>query len=72
MITSSVMKELKCVLIIKKSVLTLIKIGLFGVAHKWRGGGAKRPPSLKSFTHAKMMKLGRVKPYLKKTQKIYE
>ena len=26
-------------------------MGIFGAAHGWGGGGAKRPPSLKSVTH---------------------
>ena len=47
-------------------------MGIFGAAHGW-GGGGKRTPSLKSVnTYPTMMKLGRVIPYLKKTQKIYQ
>ena len=65
------MKELNCVLIINKSVLNPNQDRPFRGCSQV-GGGAKRPPFLKSVTHAKMMKLGRVKPYLKKTQKIYE
>ena len=33
-------------------ILTLFRMGFFGAAHGWLGGGAKRPPpSLKSVTH---------------------
>ena len=33
-------------------ILTLFRMGFFGAAHGWLGGGAKRPPPpLKSVTH---------------------
>ena len=49
---------------IKKSILTLFRMGFFGAAHGWRGA--------KSHTYPTMMKLGTVVPYLKKFQKLYE
>ena len=33
-------------------VLTLFRMGFFGAAHKWGGGGKKAPPALKPVTHA--------------------
>ena len=36
--------------LVKESMLALFRMGFFGAAHGW-GGGAKRPPSLKSVTH---------------------
>ena len=52
------------------SPLTLFRMGLFGAAHGW---GVKRLPLSKiCHTYPKIMKLGTVIPYLKKTQKIYE
>ena len=50
-------------------------MSIFGTAHGWGGwgGGAKRPPLPKIFhTYPTVMKLGTVKPYLKKIQKIYQ
>ena len=44
--------------------LTLFRMGLFGVAHG--SGGKKAPLSKISQTYSTMMKLGTVKPYLKK------
>ena len=32
-------------------ILTLFRIGISVAAHGWGGGGAKRPPSIKSVTH---------------------
>ena len=34
-----------------RMLLTLFRMGFFGAAHGWGGRGAKRPPSLKPFTH---------------------
>ena len=44
--------------------LNPIQMGIFGAAHGWGGGGG--------FTDPTIMKLGIVKLYLKKIQKIYE
>ena len=35
----------------QKKPLNLFRMGFFGAAHGWGGGGVKRPPSLKSVTH---------------------
>ena len=45
-------------------------MGLFGAAHRWGvGRGAKRPPHSEiCHTYSRMMKRGRVIPYLKKIQ----
>ena len=48
--------------VIKRGVLTEFMVVLFGGAHG----------HLKSVTHLSMMKLGKVIPYPKKIQKIYE
>ena len=55
-------------------VLTLFRMGIFGVAHGWRGGGCKKAPPFPKICHTypKMLKLSTVIPYLKKIQKIYE
>ena len=37
--------------LVKESMLALFRMGFFGAAHGWGGGGAKKPPSLKSATH---------------------
>ena len=54
--------------------LTLLRLDLFGAAHRW--GGKKHPPPLLlakiCHTYPIMMKLGTVIPYLKKTQKTFE
>ena len=57
------------------SCLILFKVGLFGAAHEWGGGGGQKGfPSLKSVTlchtYPTIMKLGTVITYLKKIQKI--
>ena len=50
-------------------------MGLFGAAHRWgEGGGPKTPPPppplpKTSHSYPTMMKLGTVKPYLKKPKK---
>ena len=45
---------------------------LFGAAHGW-GGGKNVFPFLKcAHSYPTMMKLGKIIPYLKKIQKIYE
>ena len=63
----------------KKSVffaLTLFRIGLFGAAHGWEGGGGQKNPSPPlpkiCYTYPAIIKLGTVMPYLRKIQKIYE
>ena len=56
--------------------LALFRMGIFGAAYGWRGGGgsgAKRSPLPKiCHTYTTMMKLGTVIPYLKKIQGVYE
>ena len=50
--------------------LTLFRTGIFRAVHGWEGGGAKMPSIPKiCHTHPTMMKLGSVRPYLKKIQK---
>ena len=52
-------------------ILTQLRMGLFRTAHGW--GREKRSPVPKiCYTYSTMMKLRRVIPYLKKTQKSYE
>ena len=47
-------------------------MGLFGAAHGW-GSKNARPPSDKICQiYLTMMELGKIIPYLKKTQKVYE
>ena len=49
-----------------KEILTLFRMGLFGAAHRWMGGGANRPPLPKiCHTYPTMMKFDIVIPYLK-------
>ena len=52
--------------------LTLFRMGFFGAAHGW--GRLPFWPSLPKIFHTypTMMKLGKVIPYLSKTQKIYK
>ena len=52
--------------------LTLFRMGFFGAAHGWGGGGFLASLSKISHTYPTIMKLGTVVPYLKKTQKIYK
>ena len=54
---------------ISVNILTLFRMGIFGVAHGW-GGGVPLPKIC--HTYPTVMKLGTVIPYLKKIQKIYE
>ena len=56
---------------ILKVILTLFRMGIFGAAHRWEGGGQKGPPThpKKSHTYPTMMKLCTVILYLKKIQK---
>ena len=52
-------------------MLTLLRIGLFGAAHRW--GGRQKGPLPKIYhIYPTKMKFSKVIPYLKKTQKIYE
>ena len=53
--------------------MNLFKMGIFGAAHGWVGGGAKSPliPKICD-TYPTMMKLGTVIPDLEKIQTIYE
>ena len=59
-------------------VLTLFRMGFFGAAHGWGGGGgakrmgeeATRPKICD--TYRTVMKIGTVMPYPKKIQKIYK
>ena len=49
--------------------LILFKVDLFGAAHGWE---SKKVPLPKNYhTYPAMMKLGKVKTYLKNIQKIY-
>ena len=51
------------------SYLTLLKMGIYGAVHEWRG--AKKAPLPKiCHTYPAMMKFGTVIPYLKKIHKI--
>ena len=51
-------------------VLTLFRMVLFGAAHGWRGGGAKRfPPNKICHIYPTMMKLDTLIAYLKKIEK---
>ena len=50
-------------------MLNLFRMGFFGAAHRWGGGGS---PSLKSVTDIIVMKLDTDIPYLNKLQKVYE
>ena len=52
--------------------LTLFRMGFFGAAHGWGGGGKKGPLPKICHTFPAVMKLGTVIPYPKKIQKIYE
>ena len=53
--------------------LTLFRMGFFGAAHGWGGGGAFCPPLLKiRHTYSTVMKLGTVIPYLRKIQKMHK
>ena len=54
-----------------RTILTLFRMDFFGAAHRWGGGrGQNKAPLLKiCHSYPKMMKLGTVIPYLKKTQK---
>ena len=55
-----------------KISLTLFRMGFFGAAHGWWGGG-KKARSLKiCHTYPTIVKPGIVIPYLKKIQKVYE
>ena len=51
--------------------LTLFRMGNFGAAHKWEGGGKKAPLPKICHTYPTWMKLGTVIPYIsyKKIQK---
>ena len=52
-------------------ILTLFRMGIFGVAHGW--GGSKKVPLYKiCHSYLTMMELDTVIPYLKKIQKIFE
>ena len=51
--------------------LTLLRMGFLGLLTD-EGGGKKGPFPKICHTYPTMMKLGRVIPYLKKTQRIYE
>ena len=56
---------------LRLAILTLFRIGFFGAAHGWGGGGKKA--TLPKICHTyPTMKIGTVKPYPKKIQKIYE
>ena len=59
---------------IKHMILTLLRMGFFGAAHGWGGGGGGKKATLPKICHTypTMMKLGKVIPYAKKIQKIYE
>ena len=53
--------------------LTLFKMGLFGAAHGWEGGGGFLAPLPKiCHPYPTMMKLGTVIPYRRKIQKMYK
>ena len=57
-----------------KISLTLFRMGFFGAAHGWWGGGGKRARLLKiRHAYPTIVKPGTVIPYLKKKiQKVYE
>ena len=57
-----------------ENMLTLFRMGFFGTAHGWGGGGGGLFRLLLKIRHTypAMMKLGTVIPYLKKIQKIYK
>ena len=47
-------------------------MGFLGAAHEWRGPKSPHLPPKICHTYPTMMKLGKVKLYLKKIQKLYE
>ena len=55
-------------------ILTLFRMGFFGNAHRWGGGGGgkKHPLSKICHTYPTLMKLDTVISYLKKIQKLHE
>ena len=56
-----------------KISLTLFRMGFFGAAHGWWGGGGKKARLLKiCHAYPTIVKPGIVIPYLKKIQKVYE
>ena len=52
-------------------ILILCRMGIFGAAHGWWGGGGAKGPKI-CHRYPTMMKFGTVIPCLKKIQKIYE
>ena len=57
----------------KESSLTLFRMGFFGTAQGWWGGGGQKGPLPKiCHTYPTMIKLGTIIPYPKKIQKLYE
>ena len=51
-------------------LLTLFRMGFFGATHGW---GGERPPLFKiCHTYPTLMKIGAVKPYLKKIQNLHK
>ena len=59
----------------KRYTLNLLRIGFFGVAHRWgceRGQKGLHSPFIKSVTDPKIMELGTVILYLKKIKKKYK
>ena len=58
---------------IYKCTLTLFRMGLFGAAHGWGGGGLFAPPLPKiRQTYPTIMTLGTVIPFPRKIQKMYK
>ena len=55
-----------------KKALTLFRMDCFGASHGFGGGGKKAPLPKICHTYPTMMKLEKVKPYLKKFQALYE
>ena len=59
MTNGSVTKEVESLYFLKLSILTLFRMGFFGAAHRYGGGGGKKAPLPKiCHTYPTIMKLG--------------